>query len=126
MVLVDTSVWVEHLRSGSAELQALLNDGEVVCHPFVIGELACGNLKNRAEIIDLLHALPRSTKADDHEILLFIDRQRLRGRGLGLIDVHLLASCLLDGSRLWSNDKPLKAVATDLNIDGSQGDGGRV
>lgn len=120
MILVDTSVWIDHFRTKSAGLSALLEMGEVLTHPFVIGELACGNLRNRKEIIALLHALPPSTKAQDDEVLHVIDRHRLMGRGLGLIDIHLLASCLICGCDLWSNDKPLKAAAIDLDIDGSQ------
>ena len=119
MILVDTSVWIDHFRSQSAKLTDLLEAEVVIIHPFIIGELACGNLKNREEIVSLLRALPLMTKADDDEVLLFIDRHRLMGRGLGLIDVHLLASCLIDGCRLWTNDHPLKSAAAELNIDGS-------
>ena len=98
MVLVDTSVWVDHLRQGDAILASLLEAGEVSCHPFVVGELACGAIRNRSQILRLLLALPTLAKADDDEVLAFIDRHRLMGSGLGLIDVHLLASCLLAGA----------------------------
>lgn len=114
MVLVDTSVWVEHLRSGSAELQALLNDGEVVCHPFVIGELACGNLRNRDEILALLQALPAVAQVVNGDVLSFIERQRLMGKGLGYIDVHLLAAAQTSGVRLWTLDRRLAEAAKKL------------
>lgn len=114
MVLVDTSVWVSHLRYGDAHLRELLRDGLVACHPFVIAELACGTLQRRQEILTLLHALPRAQVADEEEILEFIEQRRLIGRGIGLVDVHLLASAILTGIPLWSADKPLRAVAIEL------------
>ncbi|MBT4513061.1 MAG: PIN domain-containing protein [Chloroflexi bacterium] len=116
MVLVDTSVWVSHLRTSDTHLKSILQDGEVVCHPFIIGELACGNIKNRNEIISLLQALPTVKIADHDEILRFIDVHQLMGIGLGLIDVHLLASALLSNVTLWTADKHLKAASTKLNI----------
>ena len=121
MILVDTSVWIDHFRSRSARLAALLEAGEATTHAFVIGELACGNLRNREEILSLLETLPRSTKAGDQEVLVLLDRRQLMGCGLGLIDMHLLASCLIDRCQLWTSDKPLKVVAADLGIDGSTG-----
>lgn len=114
MVLVDTSVWVEHLRAGSSELQVLLNDGEVVCHPYVIGELACGNLKNRTEILALLQALPAVAQVADVEVLRFIERQRLMGKGLGYIDMHLLAAAQASEVRLWTLDRRLADAAKEL------------
>ena len=93
MVLVDTSVWIDHFRKKGRRLSDLLEQEEVLLHSFVIGELACGNLQNRKEIISLLHALPLATKADDDEVLIFLERHAIMGRGVGLIDVHLLASC---------------------------------
>jgi len=116
MVLVDTSVWIDHLRSGNAKLAALLNDGDVAIHPFIIGELACGNLKNRKEIISLLHALPHIDKADDDEVLFFIEKHRLMGLGIGLVDIHLLASCKLGKARLLTQDKRLRDAAEQLNL----------
>jgi predicted nucleic acid-binding protein/Arc/MetJ family transcription regulator len=116
VVLVDTSVWVEHLRRGEPRLASLLGDAQVLCHPFVVGEIACGHLRNRGEILDLLAALPSSSKADDHEVLLFIDRHRLQGRGLGLIDVHLLASCALAPAPLWTHDAKLRKAAMEIGI----------
>ncbi len=120
MVLVDTSVWIDHLKKASSKLTALLEGGEVAIHPFVIGELACGNLKNRSEILALLHALPEVPRAEDHEILFFIDRHSLAGRGLGWIDVHLLASSQLGNVSLWTKDKRLHAAAQPLGLDFGQ------
>ncbi len=117
MVLVDTSVWVSHLRSGNARLRELLEEGKVISHPFIIGELACGNLKNRHEILPLLKALPSATAAEHEEILRFIEDQRLMGLGLGYVDVHLLAAARLTAAPLWTNDKRLKAAAVRLKID---------
>ena len=120
MVLVDTSVWIDHLRKSSRALTSLLEQENIVLHPFVLGELACGNLGNRKEIIALLHALPVATRADDDEILFFIERHALMGRGVGLIDVHILASCLMDSCLLWTRDKRLRGMATDMGIEYSQ------
>ncbi len=116
MVLVDTSVWIDHLHSGNAKLATLLTEGEVVIHPFVIGELACGNLKNRTEIIALLHALPRASKADDDEVLFFIEKHKLMGRGIGWTDCHLLASCKLGKTKLLTKDKRLNTAADQLQL----------
>ena len=116
MILVDTSVWVDHLRKGSRELSALLNEGLVVCHPYVIGELACGNLRNRVEILSLLAALPSATAAGHDEALRLVSERKLHGKGLGWIDVHLLASALLTGCALWTKDKALKAAARALKV----------
>jgi len=114
MILVDTSVWVEHLRSGTIGLEALLNEGRVVCHPFIIGELACGNLSNRTEILSLLHDLPMASRADDDEVFQFIEDRKLMGKGLGYIDIHLLMSALLTGIPLWTLDKRLYEVSRTL------------
>jgi len=116
MVLVDTSVWVDHFRRGSDALASLLEDGEVACHPFVIGELACGNLRDREDTLALLAELPSLPKADDEEVLLFIERERLMGRGLGLLDMHLLASCALAGVPLWTRDARLAEAANALGL----------
>jgi predicted nucleic acid-binding protein len=114
VVLVDTSVWVEHLRSGTIGLDALLNDGDVACHPFVIGELACGTLKNRTEILSLLQDLPMATRADDEEVFRFIEDCKLMGKGLGFIDIHLLMSAMLSKMPLWTLDKRLHEVYSKL------------
>ena len=114
MVLVDTSVWVEHLRRGEARLAALLDAGEVLCHPLVVGELACGNLRERARILGLLERLPGVPVATHAEALELVESRRLAGRGLGWVDVHLLASALLGPAALWSLDRPLAAAARQL------------
>jgi len=116
MVLVDTSVWVSHLRRGVVLLETLLDEGEVLCHPFIIGELACGKIKNRTEILSLLRALPTAAAAEQEEVLWFIEAHRLMGVGLGLIDVHLLASAFLSGVSLWSMDRDLQTAAERLKI----------
>jgi predicted nucleic acid-binding protein len=116
MVLVDTSVWVVHLLHGTIGLDALLSEGRVVCQPFIIGELACGNLKNRSEILSLLQALPGAIVAEYHEVVQFIENYRLMGKGLGYIDVHLLASAKLTGVTLWTLDKRLREVAISLGL----------
>jgi predicted nucleic acid-binding protein len=115
VVLVYTSVWVSHLRETNAELSNLLNNSEVACHPFVIGELACGNLKNRAMLISLLNALPATQVVGHDEVLAFIEARRISGKGLGYIDVHLLASVLLSGVVLWTLDKRLDKIAEELH-----------
>ena len=114
MILVDTSVWVEHLRSGTIGLEALLTDGQVVIHPFIIGELACGNLKNRTEILSLLQDLPMASCADDDEVIKFINDHKLMGKGLGYIDIHLLMSALLTRIPLWTIDKRLHEASLSL------------
>jgi len=114
MILVDTSVWVEHLRSGTIGLEALLNDGHVVCHPFIIGEIACGNLKNRTEILSLLQDLPMASLADDNEVIQFIEDHKFMGKGLGYIDIHLLMSAMLTRIPLWTIDKRLHEVSLTL------------
>ena len=116
MILVDTSVWIDHLRQGDAALAATLQAGAVGMHPFVVGELACGNLHARAEVLGLLQALPHVPKATESEVLYFIDNHRLMGRGIGYVDAHLLASSRLAGASLWTRDKRLHAVATDLAL----------
>src|SRR3990167_11482377 len=116
MVLVDTSVWVTHLRGGTVGLEALLDDSHVVCHPFIIGELACGNLRNRAEILSLLQTLPMVLHAEHEEVMRFIDNYRLMWKGLGYIDMHLLASAILTKISLWTLDKRLQEVSLKLGF----------
>jgi predicted nucleic acid-binding protein len=116
MILVDTSVWVDHLRSTSAELSGHLEEGAVACHPFVVGELACGNLQNRGLILGLLAALPQTAQARNDEVMGLIDSRALYGRGLGWVDAHLLGSALLAGYPLWTFDKSLAAAAHELGI----------
>ena len=116
MILVDTSVWVEHLRHGLPRLATLLQEGEVMIHPWVIGELACGNLHNRQQVLELLQGLPMATVASDTEVLLLIERERLMGRGIGYVDAHLLASARLSHCRLWTQDSRLAAVAQEQGL----------
>ena len=116
MVLVDTSVWVRHLRDRDPDLEHLLNSGEVMCHPYIVGELACGNLKNRHEVLLLLQLLPPATRASHGEVLQFIEENQLMGKGLGYIDVHLSASAVLTGAQMWTHDKRLNEANEGLGI----------
>jgi predicted nucleic acid-binding protein len=117
VILVDTSVWIDHLAGGEPALAAALEGGQVFMHPFVLGELACGNLRNRQQVLELLGKLPAAPTATDAEALQFIERRALMGRGIGYVDVHLLASAALTGgARLWTRDKRLAAAAAELNI----------
>lgn len=116
MVLVDTSVWVAHFREGEPRLAALLDEGEVVCHPAVIGELACGSLPRREETLGHFRDLPRAVVAVHDEVMGFIESERLMGAGLGYVDVHLLASARLTGVPLWTLDAPLRDAALKLGV----------
>lgn len=116
MILADTSVWVQHLRHGNHRLGGLLSDGRVMCHPFVIGELACGNLENRTEILALLARLPSAPPATHEEVLRMIEARRLMGSGLGWVDAHLLGSALLQGLVLWTLDRRLSRAASALGV----------
>jgi predicted nucleic acid-binding protein len=115
-VLVDTSVWIDHLRRGRPELRASLEADEVVCHPFVVGELACGTIKRRDEVLSLLTALPQATVADHAEVMHLIETHQLIGKGIGWIDAHLLASTRLDGETLWTLDGALKKAARIVGV----------
>jgi len=117
MILVDTSIWIDHLRSTDSTLTQLLEADRAWTHPFVIGEMACGNLKHRTRILSLLKDLPHVRVATDDETLFFIESNALMGRGIGYIDTHLLAAAALTGSiRLWTRDKRLHAVAESLGM----------
>ena len=117
MILVDTSVWVEHLRVASAILKELLDHGEILGHPFVLGELALGSLRQRERFLSDLRDLPQAVVAEDEEVSRMIDRQALFGRGIGYVDAHLLAAARLTaGSRLWTRDRRLQAVAAELSL----------
>lgn len=116
MVLVDTSVWIDHFRRAEPLLQELLGSEQVTIHPFIIGELACGNLKNRELVMDLLRALPCTKMASHEEVLYFIGVKALHGKGLGWIDAHLLASVFLSHTPIWTRDRRLAAVAKNLDI----------
>ncbi len=116
MILVDTSVWVDHLRQGDAGLIDLLERSAVVMHPFVVGEIACGSLRDRETILELLQDLPAAAVASPDEVLKFIDGHVLHGKGIGYVDVHLLASvALTPGVRLWTRDSKLRRVAELLD-----------
>jgi predicted nucleic acid-binding protein len=115
VILVDTSVWVEHLRTGHATLVALLETGAVLGHPWVTGELALGHLSQRQEIVRLLRSLPKAAVPTDDETMTFIDRHRLYGLGIGYVDTHLLAAtCLTADAALWTTDRRLAAAAWGL------------
>lgn len=116
MVLVDTSVWVRHFREGDSDLEQLLNNGQVMCHPYIVGELACSNMKNRREVLSLLQLLPLATLAKHEEILQFIELNHLMGKGLGYIDLHLSASAVLTRVPVWSHDKKLNEANERLGI----------
>lgn len=116
MILVDTSVWVEHFRFGNATLRRVLNDSVVLMHPFVVGELACGGFKNRARVLADLAALPTVQMAEQNEVLRLVDGRRLWSKGIGWIDAHLLASALLSNCRLWTLDRRLAGIAGVLGL----------
>jgi predicted nucleic acid-binding protein len=117
MTLVDTSIWIDHLRrSGDPQLIALLHKNNVWVHPWIVGEIACGNLAHRARVLRELQKLPQLSVARDHEVLLLIERRRLTGKGVGYIDAHLLTAALAQGARLWTRDTRLKNVAAALGI----------
>ncbi len=116
MILVDTSVWVDHLRSGVPLLANLLQEGEVLIHPWVIGEIACGNLRNRQQVLDLLLGLTTALVASDSEVLLLIERGNLMGRGIGYVDAHLLAAAKLSRCGLWTQDRRLAVVAQEQGL----------
>jgi len=116
MVLVDTSVWIDHLRIPNLPLVRLLKDAKVVVHPFVVGELACGRLARRDEVLGLLGKLPRLLPVSDAEALLFIEANGLAGSGIGWVDVHLLAASRLARASLLTSDKPLARAARRLGL----------
>jgi predicted nucleic acid-binding protein len=117
LILVDTSVWIDHLHKTHPHLVAALERDDVATHPFVIGELACGSIANRNEVLHLLSALPTITVATDDEVLLVIERHGLMGRGIGYIGAHLITSVMLtENARLWTADKRLHEIAASLGI----------
>jgi predicted nucleic acid-binding protein len=116
MILVDTSVWVRHLRKGAPELTERLNEGLVLTHPFVVGELACGSLRHRSRFLNDLKQLPAAATATDDEALLLIEERQLWGLGIGWIDAHLLASALLSSCRLWTLDRRLAGAAAAARV----------
>ena len=117
MVLVDTSVWINHLRSNEPDLISLLDKSQIVIHPMVIGELACGNLPNRYDVLEHLEGLPQVSVVTHDEVLFFIEHHRLMGSGIGYVDAHLLASSVLHGTtRVWTRDRRMTTIADELNI----------
>jgi hypothetical protein len=114
LILVDTSVWIDHLRFGDPHLAELLDRDVAASHDFVIGEIACGSLKNRQEVLSLLSFLPKCERATHDEMLFFIERHRLMGRGVGYVDACLLAAATLSNAQVWTRDKRLGAIANDL------------
>jgi hypothetical protein len=117
VILVDTSVWVDHLRAGDGALAGLLDSGRVLAHPFVIGELALGRLQQRDLVLSALKDLPQTSLATDREVLRFVGRHLLFGRGIGYVDAHLLAAVRLTaGARLWTRDRRLKGAADQLGL----------
>jgi predicted nucleic acid-binding protein len=115
VILVDTSVWVDHFRRGDARLVDLLERANVIMHPFVVGELACGSLHDRESILELLQDLPAVAVAEGDEVLGFIERHVLHGKDVGYVDVHLLASvALTEGVKIWTRDRKLRLVAEML------------
>ncbi|MDP1606009.1 MAG: type II toxin-antitoxin system VapC family toxin [Rhodocyclaceae bacterium] len=117
MILVDTSIWIDHLRQCDERLSKRLNQGRVFVHPFVTGELALGSLQNRDMILDALQNLPQAPVASEEEVLQFIQKNGLYGIGIGYIDAHLLATTrLVPGATLWTRDKRLLAAATSLGL----------
>lgn len=117
MILVDTSVWIDHLRASDAHLSTRLSQAKVVMHPMVLGELACGNLQDRQTLVALWRNLPQLAGVTDAEALYFLDQNRLWGRGIGYIDLHLLAAVALSAqARLWTRDKQLRKTAQQIGL----------
>lgn len=116
MILVDTSIWVDHLRRGNATLAARLESGAVVCHPFIIGEISLGSLRRRTAILALLAELPRSSVAPHNEVMALASQLDLAGRGIGWVDAHLIASAITDRISLWTLDRRLAAVARAAGV----------
>ena len=116
MILVDTSIWIDHLRHGVPRLEALLESNVVFTHGAVVGELACGNLRNREEVLELLRSLPQLFAATDEEVLAMIERHQLMGRGIGYIDAHLLTAAKMHAVKLWTGDRRLHDLAASLDL----------
>jgi predicted nucleic acid-binding protein len=116
MILVDSSVWIEHFRHGEPRLEALLAEEMVTLHPFVLGELVSGNLRDRQRTITCLRLLPEASLAPEQEVHHLLESRRLWSRGLGWIDLHLLASALLDRCQLWTHDQALGSAAALIQL----------
>jgi predicted nucleic acid-binding protein len=116
MILVDTSVWVDHFRQGDDRLDDLLRQSMVCVHPFVVGEMACGHLRNRQIILELLQSLPSALQLKPEQVLDFIERSKLMGKGIGYVDAHLCASASCTETKLWTRDKRLLIVLNELGL----------
>jgi predicted nucleic acid-binding protein len=116
MILADTSVWIDYFREGHPELGERLRRSDVVMHPFVVGELACGDFSNRQATLELLQQLRMVSVAEHDEVMNFIRARKLHGRGIRYVDAHLLAAAAIEGCQLWTVDKRLHAVATSLGF----------
>ncbi|GLQ89939.1 type II toxin-antitoxin system VapC family toxin [Dyella flagellata] len=117
MIIVDTSIWIDHLRSRHPVLAKLLEEGRVLVHPIVVGELACGSLPNRAAFLSLLNDMPIASVATHDEVMHFIEQAKLHGRGAGYMDISLLASARLTaGAKIWTRDKRLQQIADELGL----------
>jgi predicted nucleic acid-binding protein len=114
MILADTSIWIRHFRKSDSQLCSLLTNGQVAVHPFILGELACGNLPQRKTTLEDLGRLPGAPACLDREVRDLIESRRLMGKGIGYIDAHLLASSLVSGINLWTTDKRLHEIARTL------------
>ena len=117
MILVDTSVWIDHFHHSDEDLKELLLSNQVCTHPFILGELSCGNISNRKEVLSLLRTLKSIDLVLDEEVFIFIENRKLFGKGLGFIDIHLLVSALIHHVPIWTRDKSLKRVAEELGIE---------
>ena len=117
MILVDTSIWVNHLRRHDAVLAAHLDAGEVLCHPYVIGEISLGVLRHRPQVLGLLAALPAAVVVSDEEAMTFVEQRRLAGLGVGWVDIHLAASAVVSRAKLWTADRRLAAVSRRLRLE---------
>jgi predicted nucleic acid-binding protein len=117
VILVDTSVWIDHFRNSNARLASLLENELVLTHPFVVGELTCGSLPSRTRVIADLMVLPALAQASHHDVMHFVEQRKLWGKGIGWIDVHLLATTILAKCQIWTLDKALHAAAKTLRID---------
>lgn len=116
MTLADTSVWIDHFRRGNKDFSMLLEESSVLVHPFIVGELACGNLKNRARVLADIASLPHALSARDEEALALIERRHLWGKGIGWVDIHLLASALLSNCGFWTLDNTLQRTAINAGV----------
>ncbi len=116
MILVDTSVWIDHFLHSDEDLKELLLSNQVCIHPFILGELSCGNISNRKEVLSLLRTLRSIDLVLDEEVFILIEDRKLFGKGLGFIDIHLLASALIHHVHIWTRDKSLKRIAGEFGI----------